>query len=86
VIPRFVERGLRAYLICGILAHGIVDSSLPSDEVSTKPGQLQEPGGKILWELHNPHRAGRCDQHIAPLFEMLRLSPEFPTGWARESD
>jgi hypothetical protein len=34
-----------------------------------------------VWEFYNPHRAGENGQYIATIFELLRLSPEFPTDW-----
>ena len=39
------------------------------------------PGGEIVWEFYNPHRAGTNDQFIASLPELIRLPPEFPTDW-----
>jgi hypothetical protein len=36
---------------------------------------------EIVWEFHNPHRAGDNDQYIAALFEVVRLPPDFPIGW-----
>jgi hypothetical protein len=37
--------------------------------------------GAIVWEFHNPHRAGEEGEYIATLFDMVRLPPEFPTAW-----
>lgn len=34
--------------------------------------------GKIVWEFHNPHRAGEEGELVATLFEVVRLPPEFP--------
>jgi hypothetical protein len=39
------------------------------------------PGGEIVWEYLNPHRAGEDDEYIATLLEVVRLPPEFPLGW-----
>jgi hypothetical protein len=39
------------------------------------------PGGEIVWEFYNPHRAGTDDQFIASLPELIRLPLEFPTDW-----
>jgi hypothetical protein len=36
---------------------------------------------RTVWEFYNPHRAGENGQYIATIFELLRLSPEFPTDW-----
>jgi hypothetical protein len=37
--------------------------------------------GTIVWEFLNPYRAGRRNELIATLFEMIRLDPEFPLDW-----
>ena len=38
---------------------------------------------EIVWEFHNPHRAGEQDEFVAALLEMVRLPVEFPLGWAQ---
>ena len=37
--------------------------------------------GDIVWEYVTPHRVGSESELIATLFEVLRLPPDFPTGW-----
>ena len=37
--------------------------------------------GEIVWEFYSPHRAGPDGEFISTLFEMVRLPPDFPTGW-----
>lgn len=44
------------------------------------------PDKKIVWQFYNPHRAGKDGEYIAALFEVLRLPPDFPTGWAKRSE
>jgi len=39
------------------------------------------PDKRIVWEFYNPHRAGEHDELIATLFDLVRLEPDFPTGW-----
>ena len=39
------------------------------------------PGGEIVWEFINPHRAGKSGNLIATLFDVVRLAPEFPLDW-----
>ncbi|HEX7185946.1 MAG TPA: arylsulfotransferase family protein [Thermoanaerobaculia bacterium] len=39
--------------------------------------------GRIVWELHNPHRAGDRKELVAVLFEVVRLPPDFPFRGAR---
>lgn len=34
--------------------------------------------GRIVWEFHNPHRAGERKELVAVLFEMIRLPEDFP--------
>jgi hypothetical protein len=34
--------------------------------------------GRIVWEFHNPHRAGERRELVAVLFEMIRLPEDFP--------
>ncbi len=41
------------------------------------------PGGEIVWEFLNPHRAGEDGELVATLFELVRLPPDFSTDWAR---
>ncbi len=36
------------------------------------------PGGRVVWEFYNPHRAGSRNELVAALFELVRLPPEFP--------
>jgi hypothetical protein len=40
-------------------------------------------GGEIVWEFHNPHRAGEQDEFIATLFEMQRLPADYGEEWLR---
>jgi hypothetical protein len=35
-------------------------------------------GGRIVWELNNPHRAGGRKELVAVLFEVVRLPRDFP--------
>ena len=39
------------------------------------------PDKTIVWEYVNPHRAGDQDELVASLFEVVRLSREFPVDW-----
>jgi hypothetical protein len=39
------------------------------------------PDKAIVWEYVSPHRAGKDDEYIATLFDLVRLGPEFPTDW-----
>ncbi|NOX57242.1 MAG: hypothetical protein GXP29_00090 [Planctomycetes bacterium] len=41
------------------------------------------PEKRIVWEFFNPNRAGAEEEFIATLFEVVRLRPDFPIGWAR---
>jgi hypothetical protein len=41
------------------------------------------PEREIVWEFHNPHRAGDADEYVATLFELVRLPPDFPTAWTQ---
>jgi hypothetical protein len=41
------------------------------------------PDGVTVWEYLSPERAGRKDELIATLFEVVRLPPDFPTDWAQ---
>jgi hypothetical protein len=38
---------------------------------------------EIVWEYYNPHRAGKNNELIATLFDVVRLDPDFPTDWLR---
>jgi hypothetical protein len=33
--------------------------------------------GEIVWEFHNPHRAGDNNELVATLFEMVRVDEDF---------
>jgi hypothetical protein len=39
------------------------------------------PDKRIVWELYNPHRAGKNKELIATLFDVVRLPPDFGKGW-----
>jgi hypothetical protein len=39
------------------------------------------PEGEIVWEFINPHRAGKSDNLIATLFDVVRIPPGFPLDW-----
>jgi outer membrane protein assembly factor BamB len=39
------------------------------------------PAGKIVWEYVNPAHAGDHNEFVASIFDMVRLDPDFPTGW-----
>jgi hypothetical protein len=39
------------------------------------------PKGEIVWQFHNPQRAGDRNQYIATLPEVLRLPADFAEGW-----
>ncbi len=39
------------------------------------------PGGEIVWEFVNPHRAGKRDNLIATLFDVIRLDPDLSLDW-----
>jgi len=39
------------------------------------------PEGEIVWQFHNPQRAGDRNQYIATLPEVLRLPADFAEGW-----
>jgi len=39
------------------------------------------PGGEVVWEFFNPHRAGDHDQFIASLFTVKRLDSGFMLDW-----
>ncbi len=43
------------------------------------------PDKTIVWEFLNPHRAGKHNELIATLFEVVRLRPDFPTGWMKNA-
>lgn len=54
----------------------------------TDCGRALEVGrdGTVVWEFVNPRRAGEEDELIASLFDMVRLSPDFPVGWAIQGE
>lgn len=39
------------------------------------------PDGRIVWEYFNPARAGKQDELIATLFDVVRLDSSFTAGW-----
>jgi hypothetical protein len=51
----------------------------------TNAGRALEatPDKTIVWEFYNPHRAGKNNELIASLFEMLRISPGYNLDWLR---
>jgi hypothetical protein len=42
------------------------------------------PDKRIVWEFVSPHRAGERGEYVATLFDLVRLPPDFPTGWIPE--
>jgi len=42
--------------------------------------------GDIVWEFHNPYRAGEEEEFVAALFEMIRLPEDCPLNWAKSPD
>jgi len=53
--------------------------------VETNYGRVFEvlTDGTIVWEFHNPDRAGDNDEYIAILPELTRLSLDFPLDWVQ---
>lgn len=43
------------------------------------------PDKRVVWEFHNPHRAGEQGEYVASLMEMVRLPLDFPTPYLSES-
>jgi len=43
------------------------------------------PGGDVVWEFANPHRAGERGELVAALFDLVRLPADFPTDWTGQS-
>lgn len=41
------------------------------------------PDGRVVWEFHSPHRAGRDRELVAVLFEVQRLAPDTDLGWIK---
>ncbi len=39
------------------------------------------PDGTIVWKFVNPHRTGKEKNHIGTLFEVIRITPDFPLTW-----
>jgi hypothetical protein len=40
------------------------------------------PERETVWEFYNPHRAGKENEYIATLYDLVRIPPDFPLGWA----
>jgi hypothetical protein len=55
--------------------------------VETDRGKALEvtPEGEIVWKYVNPAQTGEHREYIASLFDVERLPPSFPVGWARWS-
>jgi len=41
------------------------------------------PDKTIAWEFYNPHRAGKNNELIASLFEMVRINPGYNLDWLK---
>jgi hypothetical protein len=37
--------------------------------------------GEVVWEYHNPHRAGANKELVATLFDVVRLDPTYTASW-----
>jgi len=51
--------------------------------VESDPGRAFEvtPEKEIVWEYVNPYRAGKKNELIATLFDVVRIEKDFPSGW-----
>jgi hypothetical protein len=51
--------------------------------IESNSGRVFEvtPERQIVWEYYNPERAGEDDNLIATLFDVVRVSPDFPLDW-----
>ncbi len=67
---------------CGAAARLPNGNTLVSESDAGRAFEVT-PSGEIVWEFLNPHRAGENGELVATLFEMVRLPPDFPTGWAQ---
>jgi hypothetical protein len=38
---------------------------------------------QVVWEYYNPHRAGRNDELVATLFDVVRINPDQVSTWLR---
>jgi hypothetical protein len=43
------------------------------------------PEKEVVWEFFNPHRTGERNELVASIFDMVRISPDFPIEWAKNS-
>ncbi len=79
--PRFIEQELRAYLRCGVLAHGFLRcTAMPASSIERFPagGEARERGGE--GERNAEHRAGanegaRCDHTPGSAAETASRTP-----------
>jgi hypothetical protein len=67
---------------CGSCQRLINGNTLISD---TNAGRAFEvtPDKTIVWEFYNPKRAGKNNELIASLFEMIRISPGYNLDWLK---
>ena len=65
---------------CGTVQRLSNENTLVTESAGGRAFEVT-PEGEIVWEFHNPHRAGEHDEYVATLFEVLRLPPDFPTDW-----
>jgi hypothetical protein len=51
----------------------------------TNAGRALEvtPDKTIAWEFYNPHRAGKNNELIASLFEVIRINPRYNLDWLK---
>jgi len=66
--------------LCGAVQR-IPDGTTLITESQNGRALLVDANGASLWEFYSPHRAGPQEQMVATLFEMTRLSPDFPLDW-----
>ena len=69
---------------CGTIQRLPNGNTLISESDSGRAFEV-DSDGRIVWEFYNPARAGKDDAVIATLFEVVRMPPDFPIGWAREA-
>lgn len=66
--------------LCGSCQRLPNGNTLITDSMNGRAFEVT-PGGVTVWEYRSPHRAGEDDELVAVLFEVVRLSEEFPTDW-----
>jgi hypothetical protein len=68
---------------CGIVQRLPNGNTLITETCSGRAFEVTKDTKEIVWEFLNPHRAGKKNELIAALLQLIRVSPDMTAGWLK---